>query len=138
MAGDVVFELDRLHIATDGGAGPAVEIVRDVSVALRRGEVLALAGESGSGKTTIGMCALGYCKPGLRVSGGQVRLFGFSPVVPSSYGNGYAYGHIVRGGRHMIISGGFGVSRIPVRFGVPPEIVLLDLGHPPAVAALRS
>ncbi|WP_422031628.1 ATP-binding cassette domain-containing protein, partial [Roseovarius sp.] len=51
MAGDVVFELDRLHIATDGGAGPAVEIVRDVSVALRRGEVLALAGESGSGKT---------------------------------------------------------------------------------------
>jgi len=70
--------------------------------------------------------------------GGQVRLFGFSPVVPSSYGNGYAYGHIVRGGRHMIISGGFGVSRIPVRFGVPPEIVLLDLGHPPAVAALRS
>ena len=76
MAGDIVFELDRLHIATDGSAGPAVEIVRDVSVALRRGEVLALAGESGSGKTTIGMCALGYCKPGLRVSGGQVRLFG--------------------------------------------------------------
>jgi predicted MPP superfamily phosphohydrolase len=34
----------------------------------------------------------------------------------------------------MIVSGGFGVSRIPIRIGVPPEIVLLELGGvaPPA------
>jgi predicted MPP superfamily phosphohydrolase len=60
--------------------------------------------------------------------GGQVRLFGHSPVVPSIYGQRYAYGHVVEDGRHLIVSGGLGVSRLPVRFGVPPEIVLLELG----------
>src|SRR6056297_2442650 len=76
MTRDAVFKLDHLHIATDGSLGPEVKIVHDVSIALHRGEVLALAGESGSGKTTIGMSALGYCKPGLRFSSGEVRLFG--------------------------------------------------------------
>jgi hypothetical protein len=60
--------------------------------------------------------------------GGQVRLLGYSPVVPSSYGNRYAYGHVVENGRHLIVSGGLGCSMLPVRFGVPPEIVLLELG----------
>jgi uncharacterized protein len=60
--------------------------------------------------------------------GGQIRLFGYSPVVPSSYGNRFAYGHIVEGGRHMIVSGGLGCSFAPVRLGVPPEIVLVRLG----------
>jgi predicted MPP superfamily phosphohydrolase len=63
--------------------------------------------------------------------GGQVRLFGYSPIVPSKYGNRYAYGHIVEEGRHLIVSGGLGTSILPVRFGVPPEIVLLDLGADP-------
>lgn len=60
--------------------------------------------------------------------GGQVRLFGYSPIVPSSYGNRFAYGHIVEDGRHMIVSGGLGCSMLPVRLGVPPEIVLVRLG----------
>lgn len=60
--------------------------------------------------------------------GGQIRLFGYSPVVPSRYGNRFAYGHIVEGGRHMIVSGGLGCSIAPVRLGVPPEIVLVRLG----------
>jgi predicted MPP superfamily phosphohydrolase len=60
--------------------------------------------------------------------GGQVRLFGWSPLVPSHYGNRFAYGHIEEGGRHLVVSGGLGVSTLPVRFGVPPEITLLTLG----------
>ncbi len=60
--------------------------------------------------------------------GGQIRLFGYSPIVPSRYGNRFAYGHIVEGGRHMIVSGGLGCSFAPVRLGVPPEIVLVRLG----------
>lgn len=60
--------------------------------------------------------------------GGQVRLFGYSPIVPSSYGNRFAYGHIVEDSRHMIVSGGLGCSMLPVRLGVPPEIVLVRLG----------
>jgi predicted MPP superfamily phosphohydrolase len=60
--------------------------------------------------------------------GGQVRLFGYSPMVPSSFGNRFAYGHIIEGGRHLIVSGGLGCSIMPVRFGMPPEITLLELG----------
>ena len=60
--------------------------------------------------------------------GGQVRLFGYSPVTPSRYGNRFAYGHVVEDGRHLVVSGGLGCSIAPVRFGMPPEIVLLELG----------
>lgn len=60
--------------------------------------------------------------------GGQIRFLGRSPVVPSRYGNRYAYGHVVEDGRNLIISGGLGCSIAPVRFGVPPEIVVVDLG----------
>jgi predicted MPP superfamily phosphohydrolase len=63
--------------------------------------------------------------------GGQVRLFGWSPVVPSKFGNRYAYGHVVEGGRHLIVSGGLGTvsaGLAPVRLGMPPEIVLVELG----------
>ncbi len=62
--------------------------------------------------------------------GGQVRILGYSPVVPSRYGNRFAYGHVVEGGRHLIVSGGLGTSKVPVRLGVPPEIVLVELGDP--------
>jgi uncharacterized protein len=60
--------------------------------------------------------------------GGQIRLFGYSPVTPSSYGNRYAYGHVIEEGRHLVVSGGLGCSIMPIRFGVPPEIVVLELG----------
>lgn len=67
--------------------------------------------------------------------GGQVRLFGYSPYVPSRYGNRYAYGHIVENGRNLIVSGGLGCSGLPVRLGVPPEIVLIEVGSAaPSVA----
>jgi predicted MPP superfamily phosphohydrolase len=58
--------------------------------------------------------------------GGQIRLFGWSPVVPSRYGNRYAYGH-VREQCDLIVSGGLGCSIMPVRFGMPPEIVLVSI-----------
>jgi len=58
--------------------------------------------------------------------GGQVRLFGWSPVVPSRFGNRYAYGH-VREQCDLIVSGGLGCAIFPVRFGVPPEIVLVSI-----------
>lgn len=59
--------------------------------------------------------------------GGQVRLFGHSPRVPSRFGNRFAYGHIVEEGRHLVVSGGLGCSILPVRIGVPPEIVMVDV-----------
>lgn len=60
--------------------------------------------------------------------GGQVRIFGYAPVVPSRYGSRYVYGHIVEENRHLIVSGGLGCSSLPIRFGSPPEIVVLELG----------
>ncbi|MRI52638.1 metallophosphoesterase [Methylobacterium sp. DB1607] len=60
--------------------------------------------------------------------GGQVRLFGYAPVVPSRYKNRFAYGH-VREQADLIVSGGLGMSIAPVRFGIPPEIVVIDLGE---------
>jgi hypothetical protein len=61
--------------------------------------------------------------------GGQVRLPLVWPLfVPSKYGARFAYGHIVDGGRHMVVSGGLGTSTLPLRLGVPPEIVHIELG----------
>ncbi len=49
-------------------------IVADLDFAIARGEVLALIGESGSGKTTAGLALLGYARRGCRIAGGGVRV----------------------------------------------------------------
>ncbi len=60
--------------------------------------------------------------------GGQVRLpFLGRPVVPSAYGQRFAYGHIHETGRDLIVSAGLGCSIMPVRLGVPPEITVVTL-----------
>ena len=59
--------------------------------------------------------------------GGQVRLFGWSPVVPLRYRNLLAYGY-ARVNCDVVVSGGLGCSIMPFRLGVPPEIVLVTLG----------
>jgi len=48
-------------------------------------------------------------------------------IVPSEYGQRYAIGHIVEDGRHLFVSSGLGMSLLPVRFRVPPEVSLLEL-----------
>lgn len=61
--------------------------------------------------------------------GGQMRVpFVWPAFVPSQYGARFAYGHIVEGGRDLIVSGGLGTSIVPMRIGVPPEIVHIALG----------
>ncbi|MBR0718416.1 metallophosphoesterase [Bradyrhizobium liaoningense] len=65
--------------------------------------------------------------------GGQVRLLGWVPALPGDVVK-LAYGH-VRLKCDVIVSGGLGCSILPVRVGVPPEIVLVTLGRtPPAVS----
>jgi predicted MPP superfamily phosphohydrolase len=60
--------------------------------------------------------------------GGQVRfpVLG-TPIVPSQFGDRYAAGHIVEGGRHLYVATGLGTSILPVRFRVPPAVAVLTL-----------
>ena len=73
---DVIFEARDLKINAIRDDGSELPIVKGVDFKVRRGEVVALIGESGSGKTTISLSALGYCKPGLKFAGGEARLLG--------------------------------------------------------------
>ena len=62
--------------------------------------------------------------------GGQIVFPMLPPLfVPSEYGARFAYGHIVENDRHMIVSGGLGTSFVPLRLGVPPEILRVRLGR---------
>ncbi|GEO99231.1 metallophosphoesterase [Methylobacterium haplocladii] len=58
--------------------------------------------------------------------GGQIRLFGWAPVVPSRYGDRFGYGHVREQG-DLVVSGGLGMSIAPIRIGVTPEIVVVEL-----------
>ncbi|HZE05052.1 MAG TPA: ABC transporter ATP-binding protein, partial [Solirubrobacteraceae bacterium] len=52
------------------------DIVDQIVLDVRAGEVLGLVGESGSGKTTVGMALMGYCRPGGKVTGGEILIDG--------------------------------------------------------------
>src|SRR5882762_6224160 len=56
------------------------EIVKGIDLTLCRGEVLGLIGESGAGKSTIGLAAMGYARPGCRISAGSVLFDGIDLV----------------------------------------------------------
>ncbi len=65
----------RIEARTDEDS-PAKLIVEDVDLVLHRGEVLGLIGESGAGKSTIGLAALGYTRPGCTIAGGRILFDG--------------------------------------------------------------
>ncbi len=53
-----------------------VVLVDDVSVTVAKGKVLGLIGESGAGKSTIGLSAMAFGRGGVRLTGGQIMLNG--------------------------------------------------------------
>ena len=52
------------------------EIVRGVNLQLKRGEILGLIGESGAGKSTIGLAAMGFARDGCRITAGEIIFDG--------------------------------------------------------------
>ena len=64
--------------------------------------------------------------------GGQVRLplLG-TPVVPSRYGSRYVEGLVQGPTTRVYVSRGIGTAPLPVRFGVRPEVALLELVRAP-------
>ena len=60
--------------------------------------------------------------------GGQVRLpFVGRPIVPSRFGERFAAGHVIEGGRNLFVATGLGTSILPIRFRVPPTVTMLNV-----------
>jgi len=80
--GDILLSMRGLRI--EGQADEQwQEIVHGIDLDLRRGEVLGLIGESGAGKSTIGLAAMGYARPGCRISGGEILFDGIDMMAAS-------------------------------------------------------
>ncbi|HUF43971.1 MAG TPA: ABC transporter ATP-binding protein [Aestuariivirgaceae bacterium] len=80
--GEVLLEMRDLWI--EGHSEDAWhEIIKGVSLTLRRGEVLGLIGESGAGKSTLGLAAMGFVRPGCRFTRGTVVFDGFDLTAAS-------------------------------------------------------
>ena len=73
---DTILSITDLDVRGRPPGGTYVPIVTGVSLSVKKGEVLALIGESGSGKSTISLAAMGFARPGCRIFGGQVVLNG--------------------------------------------------------------
>jgi peptide/nickel transport system ATP-binding protein len=78
-AGQILLEIRGLRI--EGQSDDRWnEIVKGIDLTLRRGEVLGLIGESGAGKSTIGLAAMGYARPGCRITAGSIVFDGIDLV----------------------------------------------------------
>ena len=78
-----LLRIEDLHMEGRHPSGEWMPIVQGVSLEVHRGEVLALIGESGAGKSTIALSSLAYARPGCRFTGGEV-LFDGAPLLDLS------------------------------------------------------
>jgi peptide/nickel transport system ATP-binding protein len=70
--GDTVLRMEGLRVEAAAGT----VLVDDIDLYLVRGEVLGLIGESGAGKSTIGLAALAFARAGCRITAGRILLSG--------------------------------------------------------------
>jgi peptide/nickel transport system ATP-binding protein len=76
-------EIRDLKVEATTDSGRRVDIIKGVSLDIAPGEIVALIGESGSGKTTIALTLMGHTRSGCRISGGHVKVAGQDMVTMS-------------------------------------------------------
>jgi peptide/nickel transport system ATP-binding protein len=76
MADASLVRVRDLRIGAVTDAGRRVDIIRGVSFDVAPGEIVALIGESGSGKTTVALSLMGHTRPGCGITGGRIELDG--------------------------------------------------------------
>jgi peptide/nickel transport system ATP-binding protein len=76
-------EIRDLKVEATTDSGRRVDIIKGVSLDIAPGEIVALIGESGSGKTTIALTLMGHTRSGCRISGGHVKVAGLDMVTLS-------------------------------------------------------
>ncbi|WP_338484092.1 ABC transporter ATP-binding protein [Pseudomonas trivialis] len=69
-----IVRVSGLRVVARNEEGIDVPIVHGADFSLKKGEVLALIGESGSGKSTIALSLMGYARSGCRIVGGSIRV----------------------------------------------------------------
>ena len=74
MGSENLIEIEDLSIGFTSSEGLTLPVLRNIDLAVRKGESIGLVGESGSGKSTLALAALGYLKRGLRVLGGSASF----------------------------------------------------------------
>ncbi|WP_299665570.1 ABC transporter ATP-binding protein [uncultured Ruegeria sp.] len=71
-----IVSLKNLQVSATTDAGRRVEIIKGISFDIPPGEILALIGESGSGKTTVALALMGYTRSGCQINQGEILLDG--------------------------------------------------------------
>jgi predicted MPP superfamily phosphohydrolase len=120
QAYDVEAALAQTDLAQTGGGGPVLLLAHtpDVFPEVPSDVGLTLAGHT---------------------HGGQVDLpFLGRLIVPSRFGDRFAYGLIEEAGRRLYVTSGIGTAIIPVRFRVPPEIAVITLKPATDVATIAN
>ncbi len=80
--GDILLEMRDIEI--DGFSDERWHsIIKGVGLTLRRGKIVGLIGESGAGKSTYGLAAMGFARPGCRIKGGTINFNGIDLMAAS-------------------------------------------------------
>jgi hypothetical protein len=136
-AGVTVLENEAVHVSDDAGRTLWIAGLEDPTE--RVPDVIAAVAEVPEGEPLVVLSHDPDLFPSIpprssltlsgHTHGGQVNLGSAlrGLVIPSLFGDRYARGHVVEGGRHLYVTSGVGTSVHPVRFARPPEIVVLTV-----------